>query len=102
MLSGGTDEDPLDRKPGRALVVAKMFAPMTLVPDLRAWLDGHTADSASLSLRRPEIKALFDELQRLRQSNDMLRKQNRKVRGKVAKLRDDGEPEIDDTGSGSP
>ena len=54
---------------------------------LRSWLHANPDDSAELTLGRGEVRALCDELQRLLQSNDRLRKQNKKVRAKVAKLR---------------
>ncbi len=79
-----------------------MLRPMTGVPDLRAWLQDHSSDSATLSLSRVEIKAIFDEMQRLKQANDMLRKQNRKVRGKVARLRGESDPALDDSGPEDP
>lgn len=68
---------------------------MDPVNELRAWLATLPADGAELRLSRPDVKALVDEVLRLRQSNDRLRKQNRKVRGKVARLRggDEGEGE---------
>ena len=59
---------------------------MTLLPDLRAWLERHSDPGTELRLTRAEVAAIQAELSRLRQSNEMLRKQNRKVRGKVARL----------------
>ncbi|MBI5853551.1 MAG: hypothetical protein HZB39_21285 [Planctomycetes bacterium] len=79
---------------------------MTPLPDLTTWLAGHPVDDATLALSRHEVKAICDELARLRQSNDLLRKQNRKVRGKVARLRggeaDLGDVELDDGGPTAP
>ncbi len=74
---------------------ASMFRPMPDLPDLRTWLADHAADGSTLSLNRPQVKAIFEELQRLRQSNDLLRKQNRKVRGKVSRLRGGAEDEVE-------
>jgi hypothetical protein len=54
---------------------------------LRSWLQANPDENAELTLGRGEVRALCDELQRLLQSNDRLRKQNKKVRAKVAKLR---------------
>lgn len=54
---------------------------------LRSWLQTHPGEEAELTLGRGEVRALCDELQRLQQSNDRLRKQNKKVRAKVARLR---------------
>ena len=52
---------------------------MTSTPDLRAWLESHTSEGAELSLSRFEVRAIQDELARLRQSADFLRKQNKKL-----------------------
>lgn len=62
---------------------------------MRAWLDANTAGDASLSLTRVEAKAVFDELSRLAQSADRLRKQNKKLRNKVARLKGDDAVEDD-------
>jgi cell division protein FtsB len=62
---------------------------------LRSWLQANPDENAELTLGRGEVRALCDELQRLLQSNDRLRKQNKKVRAKVAKLRD-GEEDPED------
>lgn len=48
--------------------------------DLAAWLRHHREDGDRLTLERPAVRAIQDELQRLRQSNDRMRKQNRKLR----------------------
>jgi hypothetical protein len=57
------------------------------IPDLHAWLAAHPRDDAELALRGPEVRALAAELARLRQSNEMLRKQNRKIRNRLDRLR---------------
>jgi hypothetical protein len=81
---------------------------MIVLPDLRAWLKNHASENAELTLGRVDVKALSDELQRLQQGNDRLRKQNRKVRSKIAKLRageavaddDDEADDLDPAGAG--
>ena len=71
----------------------KRPVPRGAPPDLRAWLDQHAEGSAErLSLTRSETHLLWQELSQLRQSNDRLRKQNRKIRRRYLALRgDDGE-----------
>ena len=54
----------------------------------------HPAPTAELTLGRFEVQVIWDELQRLRQSADRLRKQNRKVRAKVVRLK--GSDALDD------
>ncbi len=54
--------------------------------DLRGWLDRH-AEGDELVLGYGDVRSLFDELQRQRQSADRLRKQNRKVRVKIDRIR---------------
>ena len=63
---------------------------------LRSWLQTNPGEEAELTLGPGEGRALCDELQRLQQSNDRLRKQNKKVRAKVARLRG-GDEDPEDT-----
>lgn len=72
---------------------------MTGLPDLRAWLAAHSSPDAELTLRRDEVKSLVDELGRLHQSADRLRRQNRKVRRKIERLKLDGDPDPGDAAS---
>ena len=69
---------------------------MNDLPDLRSWLKSHPSDGAELSLPRAAVKALHDELQRLLQSNERLRKQNRKVRNKVTRIKGGEAVDLDD------
>ena len=55
------------------------------LPDLRAWLA--SGDAEALTLSREQVAALSRELQRLAQSADRLRKQNRKLRKRIAGAR---------------
>ncbi len=59
---------------------------------LRAWLSAHPDESATLTLSRLAVAELAEELGRLHQSTDQLRKQNKKLRGRIAKLKG-GEPD---------
>ena len=61
-------------------------------PDLARWLKQNRADDAELRLPRTAVLALAEELSRLRQSSDRLRKQNGKMRRRIEKLKT-GEPE---------
>jgi hypothetical protein len=63
---------------------------MSDAPDLDAWLK-RNPDAVDLRLPRAAVAALAQELRQLRQSADRLRKQNKKVRAKVARLK--GEPD---------
>lgn len=65
---------------------------MSRVPDLKAWLKAHPSDESELKLRRPAVKALFDEMQNLRQGSEFTRKQNKKLRFRIQKLKA-GEPD---------
>ena len=51
---------------------------------------GGAADGQPVSLSCQEARVLLEELGRLRQSNDRLRKQNRKIRTRVARAREEG------------
>lgn len=86
--------------------------PHGATPDLEAWLQANPSGTAErLALSRDEVHLLFQEQQRLHQSADRLRKQNRKIRRRYQALREqlgegeelppeDLEPEddADDTG----
>jgi len=76
-----------------------MVAPMNELPDLRTWLKSHPDEDAELTLGRADVQSLSDELLRLRQGNERLRKQNRKVRGRVARLKGGAEVAEDEAGS---
>jgi hypothetical protein len=69
----------------------KRPVPSGPVPDLASWLREHPSGSSErLSLTRDEVHVLFQELQRLHQSTDRLRKQNRKIRKRFLAARDGG------------
>ena len=66
------------------------------IPDLAAWLRQHPAENAELTLERVSVRSLQHELQRLVQSNDRMRKQNNKLRKRMARLKGgDGDIEPD-------
>lgn len=73
--------------------------PSMTLPDLGAWLRKQRAPDAKLTLPRAAIQATHDELQRLTQSSDRMRKQNAKLRKRIARLKagePDTEPEATD------
>jgi regulator of replication initiation timing len=55
--------------------------------DLTAWLEQNPAAAARLTLEHGQVTALRDELHRLLQSNDRLRKQNRKLRQRIERVK---------------
>jgi hypothetical protein len=57
---------------------------MTTVAELQRWVRSHV-DGATLTLSFAQAKALLDELKRLRQSDAMLRQQNKKLRRREAR-----------------
>lgn len=61
----------------------------TPVPDLTAWLRSHKPGS-SITLTYESARALHQEMQRLKQSADRLRKQNKKVRRRVDRIKGGG------------
>lgn len=63
-----------------------MTSELPHVPDLAKWIRNHAAHD-QLSLSYSEATALNNELKRLEQSADRLRKQNRKVRIKIDRIR---------------
>lgn len=73
-----------------------------LVPALRRWLKQH-GDTESTALTAPQLRLLLDELARLGQSSDRLRRQNRRLRLRLQRAGGEVEPEpADDGGDGVP
>ena len=59
------------------------------LPDLSGWLAAHPSGSSErLALSRDEVHLVFQELRKLGQSADRLRKQNRKIRRRFLALRE--------------
>lgn len=67
------------------------------VPDLAAWLRQHRGEDAVLTLARSSVESLQHEFQRLLQSSDRMRKQNSKLRKRMARLKG-GDGEVDPGG----
>ena len=68
------------------------------LPDLGGWLRRHDG-TGTLTLARDEVAAVVHEIKRLQQSADRLRKQNNKLRKRVARLKGGGE-DLADAGDG--
>ncbi len=62
---------------------------------LAGWVKANGPD-AVLQLQQPQARALLEEYKRLRQSSDLLRKQNRKLRVRLAGPGAAGAPDQED------
>lgn len=67
---------------------------------LRRTLRARLKDGGEVALAAADLRLLLDELGRLQQSNDRLRRQNRRVRQKLlrAGLAEEGDAGVGDTG----
>ncbi len=65
-----------------------------LADSLRSWTRTHRAEGDELGLKRADIAAILGELGRLAQSNARLRKQNRRLRLRLARAQGQEEPDV--------
>ncbi|MCB9889229.1 MAG: hypothetical protein H6836_06600 [Planctomycetes bacterium] len=56
--------------------------------DLGTWLRENARADSTLTLDRPAVQALWNEMRRLQQSSDRLRRQNAKLRRRLTKAGD--------------